>query len=121
MNRKFFYIIILIISLCFVEGFSQNSDKEMKQILSEKRTFNQTAKKTEGYRIQLYNGLSENTARSRQGAFSAFFPEISTRLFYEQPEWKVQTNTFRNKLLAYKAWTRVKEEFEGTFIFEHKK
>lgn len=121
MNSRFFYIVFMIISLCFVDGFSQNSDKEMQQILKEKRAYNQTAKKTEGYRIQLYNGLSENAARSRQGAFAALFPKISTRLFYEQPEWKVQTNTFRNKLEAYKAWLKVKEEFEGTFIFEHRK
>ena len=121
MNSRFFYIVFLIISLCYVEGFSQNSDEEMQQILSEKRTFNQTVKRIEGYRIQLYNGLSENTARSRRGAFGVFFPEISTRLFYEQPEWKVQTNTFKNKLEAYKTWLKVKEEFHGTFVFEHKK
>jgi len=121
MKNSILFISFLLVSLCYVNGFSQNSDKEMQQILKEKRTFNQTAKKIEGYRIQLYNGLSENTARSRQGAFAAFFPEISTRLFYEQPEWKVQTSTFRNKLQAYKAWIKVKEEFEGTFIFEHKK
>jgi len=121
MNNRFFYFILIAASLFFVQSYGQNNDKEMQQILTEKRDFNQTSKKTEGYRIQLYNGLSENTAKGRQGAFAAFFPEISTRLFYEQPEWKVQTSSFRTKLEAYKAWLQVKEEFQGTFIFEYKK
>ncbi len=121
MNNSILFISFLLVSFCYINGFSQNSDEEMQQILKEKRSFNQTAKKTGGYRIQLYNGLSENTAKSRQGAFAAFFPEIPTRLFYEQPEWKVQTISFRNKLVAYKTWLKVKEEFHGTFIFEHKK
>ncbi len=121
MNGRFFYFILLLTCIFATQSYGQNSDEEMQHLLTEKRTFNQSTKKTDGYRIQLYNGLSENTAKSRRGAFAAFFPEISTRLFYEQPEWKVQTSSFRNKLEAYKAWLKVKEEFHGTFIFEHKK
>lgn len=120
MNIRFFYTIFLLISFITINSFSQNSDADMQQILKEKRTFNQTYSKTEGFRIQLYNGLSETTAKSRRGAFAAFFPEISTKLFYEQPEWKVQTYSFKSKFEAYKAWLKVREEFDGTFIFEHR-
>ena len=121
MSFRFFYTFFLLVSFISIKGFTQNSDVKMQQILEEKRTFNQTNNKTEGYRIQLYNGLNENIAKSRQGAFAAYFPDISTKLFYEQPEWKVQTNPFKNKFEAYKTWVKVREEFDGTFIFETKK
>lgn len=120
MNIRFLYIIFLLFGFMTTTSFGQNSDKEMQQILEEKRIFNQKNKITKGFRIQLYNGLSETTAKSRQGAFAAFFPGISTKLFYEQPEWKVQTNSFKTKFEAYKTWLKVREEFDGTFIFEVK-
>lgn len=120
MNRRFFYIVFLLICLVGIRGFSQNSDAAMQQIVEEKRLFNQTNNKTDGFRIQLYNGLSENIAKSTQGAFAAYFPEISTKLFYEQPEWKVQTKPFKTKFEAYKTWLKIRKDFNGTFIFENK-
>jgi len=121
MSSRFFYTIFLLVSFFNIKGFAQNSDANMEQILKEKRIFNQTNTKTEGYRIQLYNGLNENLAKSTRGAFVAYFPDISTKLFYEQPEWKVQTSPFKTKFEAYKTWLKVREEFDGTFIFETKK
>ncbi len=120
MNNTIFYIAFLFIGLINFTGFGQNSDAKMQELLQEKRAFNQTYKEVEGYRIQLYNGLSETRARSVLGTFSVFFPDIATHLFYEQPEWKVQTEIFRTKLEAYKTWLNIREEFEGTFIFENK-
>lgn len=120
MNNTVYVVILLLIGLFSTTCFSQNSDKKMQQILSEKRIFNKTDKNTNGFRIQLYNGLSETKARNTLGAFSTFFPDIATLLIYEQPEWKAQTITFRTELEAYKIWLKVREEFEGTFIFESK-
>lgn len=112
-------VTLLIFSSLFI--FSQNDDAEISRLLAEKRIENQQQKISSGYCIQLYNGLSENSALTKQMTFSSFFPDIRTKLIYEQPEWKVQTEVFQTELEAYRLWLKVKEEFQGTFIFEIKK
>ncbi len=119
-----YYKIILVVILMIysvLTVFSQNDDAEMSRLLAEKRIENQQQKLTLGYCIQLYNGLNENSALTKQMTFSSFFPDIRTKLIYEQPEWKVQTEIFQTELEAYRLWLKVKEEFQGTFIFEIKK
>ena len=115
--------VILSISLIFSSllVFSQNDDAEISRLLAEKRIENQQQKISSGYCIQLYNGLNENSALTKQMTFSSLFPNIRTKLIYEQPEWKVQTEVFQTELEAYRLWLKVKEEFQGTFIFEIKK
>ncbi len=119
MSNRLFFIVFLLFGLISTSSSGQNSDAEMQKLLKEKRVYNQTNNKIDGFRIQLYNGLSETKAKSTLGAFSVFFPEIATRLIYEQPEWKVQTTAFSSELEAYKVWLKVREEFEGTFVFDN--
>lgn len=117
-NKTIFIVILMIFSSLYV--FAQNDDAKMSRLLAEKRIENQQKKITSGYCIQLYNGLSENSALTKQMTFSSFFPDIKTKLIYEQPEWKVQTEVFQTELEAYRLWLKVKEEFQGTFIFKIK-
>ena len=121
MCTRLLIIFLLFIGLFSHTSFGQNSDLKMQDLLKEKRLYNQAYTEIDGYRIQLYNGLNEKKAKSRRGSFSAFFPYIATRLVYEQPEWKVQTAAFRSELEAYKVWLKVREKFEGTFVFETKR
>jgi hypothetical protein len=120
MSSKNFYI-LLGISFFSLHVFSQNVDLQMQKLLANKRIENQTLDIKTGFRIQLYNGMSESRAKSVLEAFSAIFPEVDTKLIYEQPEWKTQTATFKTELEAYKIWIKVREEFTGTFVFEVKK
>jgi hypothetical protein len=116
MNKRTIHIIgFLVILLISFSGYSQNSDLKMQQLLKEKRNHNQAQNEIMGYRIQLYNGLSQTKAESIQGGFIGLFPDIPTRLFYKQPEWKVQVGNFRTKLEAKKALTKIREEFAGAF------
>ncbi|HIP48664.1 MAG TPA: hypothetical protein EYG92_06850 [Lutibacter sp.] len=117
MKFKIISLFFLLI-FSFFRGYSQNSDTKMQELLQEKRIFNQTQKIKNGFRIQLYNGMSQTRAEGIRGTFLSFFPEIGTHLLYEQPEWKAQTTTFRTELEAYKIWLKVREEFQGTFVFE---
>jgi len=121
MNSKIVSFIFFLLSVTFFQVTAQNSDTTMQKLLQEKRIFNQTQKIQTGYRIQLYNGMSQTKAESIRGTFLSFFPEIGTHLLYEQPEWKAQTTTFRTELEAYKIWLQVREEFQGTFVFEIRK
>jgi len=111
-------IAIFFFVMSFSMGNAQNSDAAMQQILQEKRIYNKSQNIDSGYRIQLYNGMSQTKAESIRGTFMSLFPKINTHLLYEQPEWKAQTITFKTELEAYKIWLKVREEFTGTFVFE---
>ena len=51
-----------------------------------------------GYRIQVFMGNNPNTARSeatsRQSSIRSAFPELSTYLGYEAPNWKLSAGDF---------------------------
>jgi hypothetical protein len=118
MNLKITTVFIFLLLTPLINGYSQNSDAKMQELLQEKRLYNQTQSIAYGYRIQLYNGMSQTKAESIRGTFLSLFPDITTHLLYEQPEWKAQTSTFKTELEAYKIWLKVREEFAGTFVFE---
>lgn len=122
MRIKNFNIISFLLLLFFgFTGFSQqNSDYKMQQLIKEKRINNQSQHEVMGYKIQLYNGMSQTKAESIQGGFIGLFPDIPTRLFYVQPEWKVQVGNFRTKLAAKKALLLIRKEFEGAFDLKTK-
>lgn len=121
MNHKIFTLLSFLITLFVgVVGYSQNSDQKMQQLLQEKRAYNLSQHEVMGYRIQLYNGMNQTKSENIQGGFITLFPDISTHLFYIQPEWKVQVGNFRTKLEAKKALSKIREEFEGSFVLRTK-
>jgi len=117
-NKTFsFFLLIAFLSL---NTFAQNSDAKMYKILQEKRAENLNKSSVEGYKIQLYYGMSEKKAVSVRAAFSKLYPKTPTRLFYKQPEWKVHIGNFRTKLEAKKMHALIKEEFANSFILKTK-
>ncbi len=119
MNHRIYTVLGFVVVLLFSSnGFSQNSDQKMQQLLQEKRAYNLSQHEVMGYRIQLYNGMNQTRAENIQGGFIALFPDIPTYLFYIQPEWKVQVGNFRTKLEAKKALSKIREEFDGAFDLE---
>jgi len=90
-----------------------NNNKEIKSLIAKKRAFNE--KYGYGYRIQLYYGR-ETEAREIESKFKASYPEVFSKLTYEQPYWKVQVGNYRTKLEADKAMLSFSKEFSSLII-----
>ena len=108
-----FLIILLTTSY---SGYSQNTtnkSKEIKSIISKKRSFNSTY--GFGYRIQLYNG-NEQKARKIKAHFTVEFPGNFSKLVYNAPEWKVQVGNYKTKLEADKYLIKFQEKFSGIIV-----
>lgn len=118
--NKLRLIITLFTLVLSSQLFSQNSDRQMEKILEERRAFNQSLTDVEGFRIQIFSELSESRARGAQSKFNSLFPEVSSYLSYEQPEWKVQVGNFKEKLDAYRILEKVRMEFPGALILKTK-
>ncbi len=113
------YLLLGFLLISF-HSLAQNSDVNMQRIIQEKRVYNLNNLEVIGYKIQLFNGISETTAKKIQSNFSALFPDIPVRLFFEQPEWKVQAGNFLTKLEAHKALQQIQKEFAGAFPLKAK-
>lgn len=120
MKYKIAFLSLLLIVFLSFDGYTQNSDAQVQQLLKEKRIKNKKNTTIDGYRIQLYNGLNENKAKQIYSNFTVMFPDMYANWFYEQIEWKVQVGSFHTKLEAKKALLIIREEFAGAFDLKTK-
>ncbi|WP_299106487.1 SPOR domain-containing protein [uncultured Tenacibaculum sp.] len=108
--------ILIVLVLGIYSGNAQSkltNDKSINSLIEKKREFNKRNKI--GYRIQLYNGL-ERTAKSIRGRFRVEYPNISTKLSYESPEWKIQVGNYKTRLDADRALNKIREKFSGAIV-----
>ncbi len=117
MKIKSLLIAFLLIGFSSYTAVAQNSDEKMQQILQEKRAENLNTK-VKGYRIQLYYGMSETKAQEIRNTFAGLYPDVATRLFYKQPEWKVHIGNFQTKLEAEKMLAKIREDFGNAFVLQ---
>ncbi len=93
------------------DNYSQN--KSITALLKKKRDYNK--RYGTGYRIQLYNG-TEKRARTILRNFRSEFTWVSSKLSYEEPDWKVKVGNYKTKLEAFRALNKINEKFSGAII-----
>lgn len=107
---------LLIISGSILNVKAQDKHTENKDIISlieKKRAYNK--QNGSGYRIQLYYGL-ERRARSLRNRFRVEYPDIYTKLTYEEPNWKIQVGNYKARLHADRALNKIREKFSGAIV-----
>ncbi|PQJ80333.1 SPOR domain-containing protein [Polaribacter porphyrae] len=113
-NRVYLVVVFcLTFSFGFFAQSKTNSSPEIKKLITKKRNFNR--KYGYGYRIQIYYG-NETKARSLQKKFKVNYPNVYTKLDYEQPYWKIKVGNYKTKLEADKAKLEYSEKFSGLIV-----
>ena len=107
----FFFLIVGTTSFCAQN--KTNSSNQIKNLIAKKRAFNKEF--GYGFRIQIYYG-DETKARSLQSKFKVNYPNIYTKLDYDQPYWKVQVGNYKTKLEADKAMITFSDKFSGLIV-----
>ncbi|WP_445748545.1 SPOR domain-containing protein [Polaribacter sp.] len=92
---------------------STNMSPQVKALIAKKRAFNKDI--GFGYRVQIFYG-EESEARNAQSKFSSTYPDVFTKLTYDQPYWKVQVGNYKTKLEADKALLNFSEKFSGLIV-----
>ena len=72
------------------------------------------------YRIQLFSG-DNNQASKVIKEYRALYPEWTSTIVYETPNYKVWVGNFRNSLEADRALLAIKETFPAAFRFRPEK
>lgn len=109
----FLFLFFIFGSLNFSAQNKTNSSEQIKELISKKRSYNNTF--GYGYRIQIYYG-NETKARSLQSKFKITFPDVYTKLDYDKPDWKVLVGNYKTKLEADKAIINFSEKFDGLIV-----
>ncbi|WP_298781066.1 SPOR domain-containing protein [uncultured Polaribacter sp.] len=117
MKRKNIFNFILLFLLAGTTSFyaqnETNSSEQIKNLIAKKREFNKQY--SYGYRIQIFYG-KETRAKSIHNRFKVNYPNIYSKLNYDQPYWKVQVGNYKTKLEADRAIARFSDKFSGLII-----
>lgn len=89
-------------------------DVFLKRLIAKKIKYNKSIKV--GYGIQIYNG-DEVKARTIKAIFERKYPKIDIKLTYKEPEWKVQTIIYHDRLMAEKNLKAIQETYPNARIF----
>lgn len=116
MKKGQFYIVLATLFFCSLTAFSQGDTAQndtLRKFIQKKRDYNRTY--GYGYRIQLYNGF-ETEAKKIRARFRIRYPNVSTYLVYNSPEWKIQVGDYKTRLEADKALLNLKNRFRGAIV-----
>ena len=120
--RKFvFYSILLSFSSCYIIAQNQNSDlsqdPKFEQLLNEKRKINPSLAVNDSYKIQIYNGGSEN-AKKTLNEFKQEFAAIDATIVFNTPNYKVWVGNFRTRIEAERNLADIKDRYKNVLLIK---
>lgn len=95
------------------------SDKNIEELINIYQLKNKQKAVIEGYRIQIFFSSGNNSkklATNVKANFMAKYPEITSYMLYQPPNFKVRVGDYRTKLEAYKVFKQIKAEYPSAFI-----
>ena len=95
---------------------SVNVDKNISRLMAIKKEIH---KAQSNIKIQIYSGSRRN-AESKLMQFNFDFPEISTEMVYETPNYKIWSGDFRTQLEADRALIKIRKIYKEAFSFKPK-
>ena len=95
---------------------SVNVDKNVSRLMAIKKEIH---KAQSSIKIQIYSGSRRN-AEAKLMQFNLDFPEISTVMVYETPNYKIWSEDFRTQLEADRTLIKVRKIYKEAFSFRPK-
>lgn len=77
---------------------------------------NKTIKFASGYRIQVYNGSSQEEVKKIREKLYAIYPNIDIYQTYKQPDFKVKVGDYTDRLEAHYVLHQIKTHFSNAMI-----
>ncbi len=121
-SRKIvFYSFLLSVSSSYIIAQNQNSglsqDPKFEQLLNEKRKINPSLTVNDSYKIQIYNGGSEN-AKKTLSEFKQEFAAIDATIVFNTPNYKVWVGNFRTRIEAERNLADIKDRYKNVLLIK---
>lgn len=119
----FFYILV---GLSSFYGYAQDQnvsvtqDPKFEQLLNEKRKINASLTVNDSYKIQIFNGGSEN-AKKTLNEFKQEFKDIDATIVFNTPNYKVWVGNFKTRIEAEKTLAEIKDRYKNVLLIKPSK
>jgi len=97
-----------------------NQDPKFEQILSEKRKINTSLSINDYYKIQIFNGGSEN-AKKTLAEFKQNFTDIDATIIFNTPNYKVWVGNFKTRVEAEHYLIEIKKKYKNILLIKPNK
>ena len=94
-----------------------SQDPKFEQLLNEKRKINTSLIINDSYKIQIYNGSSEN-AKKTLNEFRQEFTAIDATIVFNTPNYKVWVGNFRTRIEAERNLVEIKKKFTNVLLIK---
>ena len=123
--RKFgFCFFLLIFSFSFILAQSQNNgltqDPKFEQLLNEKRKINSSITVNDRYKIQIYNGDTENSKKKLM-EFKKENKDFDATIVFSTPMYKVWVGNFKTRIEAEKNLNDLKKKYPTAILIKPNK
>ncbi|MGC4041290.1 MAG: SPOR domain-containing protein [Flavobacterium sp.] len=128
---SFFSKVKIISSVCFVFLASQKSvgqagkvnvsqDPKFEQLLNEKRKINSSITINDRYKIQIFNGDTENSKKTLT-EFKKDNKNMDATIVFSTPLYKVWVGNFKTRIEAEKILNDLKKKYPAAFLIKPNK
>jgi len=124
-TRKIFLSLLAFVALTSkMNAQDQNTtvsqDPKFEQLLNEKRKINASLTVNDSYKIQIYNGGSEN-AKKTLNEFRQEFNDIDATIVFNTPNYKVWVGSFRTRIEAERNLVNIKDRYKNVLLIKPSK
>jgi len=99
---------------------SVNQDPKFEQLLNEKRKINSSITINDRYKIQIYNGVNENSKKMLFD-FKRENKNIDATIVFSTPLYKVWVGNFKTRIEAEKNLNDLKKKYPNAFLIKPNK
>ncbi|WP_348797625.1 SPOR domain-containing protein [Flavobacterium adhaerens] len=99
---------------------SINQDPKFEQLLNEKRKLNSNLSYNDRYKIQIYNGTSDN-AKKTLTEFKQEFKNLDGTIIFNTPNYKVWVGNFRTRMETERFLVEIKKRYKPVFLIKPNK
>lgn len=127
----YFARIKFILCLCFISFLSQKSvaqvakvsvsqDPKFEQLLNEKRKINSSITINDRYKIQIFNGDTENSKKTLMD-FKRENKNLDATIVFSTPLYKVWVGNFKTRIEAEKNLNDLRKKYPNAFLIKPNK
>ncbi|MFM2214125.1 MAG: hypothetical protein RL427_1388 [Bacteroidota bacterium] len=102
------------------EKVTITQDPKFEQLLNEKRKINSSITINDRYKIQIFNGDSENSKKTLLD-FKKENKEMDATIVFSTPMYKVWVGNFKSRIEAEKNLNKLKKKFPNAFLIKPNK
>lgn len=121
LGKFVFSLILLQASSSYLYAQDQNvtvsQDPKFEQLLNEKRKINTSLTVNDSYKIQIFNGGSEN-AKKTLNDFKQNFTDIDATIVFNTPNYKVWVGNFKTRIDAERALVDIKKKYNNVLLIK---